>query len=96
MQMAKTEHQLCLFGFTADNEVAKPHQANQVIKFEDPEGKVMIYENPVGTFKMVTRKGTYAFTPHGSIQNLFTAVTHDGVKIHFTKKKLVGKLIYWS
>jgi len=65
------------------------------VKFENSDGKIMIYENPQGLIRMITTKGTYTLYPHATIQNLFTGEA-KGVKVHFAMKKIVGKLIYWS
>lgn len=91
--MAKVQHTIKLAGCKSDNTVAKTHEAFQVVSFMHPNFKVNTYE--MGYAMVETAKGSYKLDLHNSIENLYTGFC-NGVKCHFSKKKIVGKLIYWS
>lgn len=93
--MAK-EQTIRVIGYTNNNLVARTYEAGLVVKFENFSGTVMMYENPAGDYRMITQKGSYILKPDPSKSNQFIGIVGDGIKARFTKKKLVGKLIYWS
>lgn len=84
---------LHLTGKTSNNTVAKTHQATEVVAFSNNNVRVNLNLN--GSITVKTKNGTYVLTAHPTIVNLWTGIA-QGIKVHFTKKKIVGKLIYWA
>jgi hypothetical protein len=93
--MPKVQHSIKLVGRTVKGEVCKTHQAGLIHYFCSPQLFIHVLKDgknvTVSTFKY-----NYTLTPHASIDNLWTGVSPNGAKTHFTKKKIVAKLIYWS
>ncbi|MBT4451265.1 MAG: hypothetical protein HN936_13245 [Bacteroidetes bacterium] len=85
-----------VIGYTDSNLIARPYEAAQVVKFEAVSGAIMMYENPAGDYRVITRKGSYVLKPDPSQYNRFVGTVGNGIQCHFMKKKIVGKLIYWA
>lgn len=97
--MAKAQHEVKLVGRLADGSIAKTHQANEVVGFSDEANNIKLWPVPddmllSGDFFLQTSKGRYILKKHDSL-NLFQGKV-NGCKIHFTKKKVIAKLIYWA
>ena len=94
--MPKTQRTIKLAGVIgSDNIPAKTHQAEYIRVFADADNKFNIRKMTDGNVQLGTKKGCYTLAKHPSIENLFTGIC-NGVKCHFTKKKIVGKLVYWA
>ena len=93
--MAK-EQTIRVIGYTNNNLIARTYEAGLVVKFENFSGTVMMYENPAGDYRIITRKGSYILKPDPSQDNRFTGIIGDGIKCHFMKGEIAGKLIYWA
>lgn len=94
--MAKKQHIVKLNGVMANGEIAKTHQADEVVAFTD-ENSIFRIPVSVGTHRYVTTvKGSTLLEKVATSHNMFVGVAANGIKIHFTHKKIVGKLIYWS
>ncbi len=91
----KTQKIISLTGYTAENIPATPQNADQVTYFRNAKNTLHAIVMDTGLICIQTQKDHYILNPHDSIENLFTGVL-NGIKVHFTKKKLVGKLMYWS
>lgn len=94
MQIAKTERQIPLVGVTESGDPARI--GSEVKYFTSDDGKVTVRNSASKGTVLITNKGQYPLVPHESIANLFRTKTDQGIKIHFTKKKVVAKLIYWA
>lgn len=93
MKTHKKQNIVKLTGMTKENKPATIQQADQVIYFSD--GKHIRVERMTQfTAVLDTKKGRYQLVKHDTL-NIFKGVC-NGVKVHFTKKKVTGKLIYWS
>jgi len=93
--MAKAQT-IKVIGYTDTHLVAQTYEADQVVKFENLSGSLMMYETPFGDYRVITRKGSYILKPDPSHNNWFMGTVGDGMKCCFIRKKIVGKLIYWS
>lgn len=93
--MSKEQHTVALAGYLANGERAASHNASEVRYFSDAFENFVVRASADGNVVLHTSKGTYPLVKHPSIKNLFTGVC-AGIKVHMTKKKLVGKVIYWS
>lgn len=93
--MKKTNVVLQLTGKMSNGMVAKTHQAAKVIGFTNNRVSVTKGLKDSVILTTITQKGVYTLKPHPSIDNLWTGVANN-VKVHFTKKKIVAKLIYWA
>jgi len=91
--MPKTQHTIKLAGLLSNGSTAKTHEAWQVVGFASDNFKVSVYA--AGYAIVETAKGSYQLGLHDTIEDLYTGIC-NGVKCHFTKKKIVGKLIYWA
>ena len=89
----KVQHTIKLSGCKSDFTIAKAHEASQVIAFMNPNFRVDTYA--MGYALVETAKGTYRLDPHPSIDSLYVGIC-NGIKCHFTKKRVVAKLIYWA
>lgn len=92
----KKEYKVKLFGVLADGTKAKTHQAAEVVMFTNEKRSIQVPLNHSRQQKVITAKGEYILDAHESIKNLYTGITWQGIKMHFTKKKLVAALIYWA
>jgi hypothetical protein len=92
--MSKEQTIVKLAGYISHDQLAQTHNADQVSYFCD-EGGQFIVKGDGDDVYLQTHKDGYNLKKHPSIQNLYTGIC-AGTKVHFTKKKLVGKLIYWS
>jgi hypothetical protein len=92
--MAKQQHFVKLAGYIEDHQLAKTHNADQVSYFCDEDGQFIVKGDGEDVY-LQTHKNGYSLKKHPSIQNLYTGIC-AGTKVHFTKKRIVGKLIYWS
>ncbi len=90
------EQTISVIGYTHSNRIARIYEAGQVVKFENVSGTVFMYETPTGDFRVITRKGSYILKPDPSQDNRFTGIVGDGIKCHFMKEEIAGKIIYWS
>jgi len=92
----KTQTTLAVNGYLKDGSRAQTHNADQVKSFRNPKGSIIIRAMLGSSVTVTTTEGIYELSKHPTIKNLFTGITDNGIKMHFTKKKIVGKLIYWS
>ena len=83
-----------LKGMMLNMEPARNHQADKVVAFMNQEKgvTVKIYEDYV---LVSTKKGDYTLPKSKAIINMYCG-TARGIKVHFTAKKIVAKLIYWA
>ncbi|MCP4718194.1 MAG: hypothetical protein GY860_01950 [Desulfobacteraceae bacterium] len=91
----KTQHTIPVTGRILDGDTAKTQQASEVSYFMDTKKQFRIHGITNESVIVNTNKGSYTLDAHATIANLFTGIA-SGIKVHFTKKKIVGKLIYWS
>lgn len=89
------EQTIKVVGYTDSNIIARTYQADQVVKFENFSGTVMMYETPTGDYRVITRKGSYILKPDPSQNNRFIGTVGNGIKCHFIKEKIAGQLSYW-
>ena len=100
--MSKKQYIVRLSGYTADGVKASTQQGGQVTSFRNERNSVKVTNHSVlestdqRTVTLETRHGRYILLAHNSIDNLFIGRTNTGIKLHFTKKKIVAKLIYWA
>jgi len=94
--MAKVQSIVPLAGYMANGIKAKTHQANNVVAFWSKGYTFKVHRSASNGFILTTAKGSYKLTPHMSIVNLWTCRTNTDVICHFSKKKIVAKLIYWA
>jgi hypothetical protein len=92
--MAKKQHFVKLAGYVSHDQLAQTHNASEVCFFSD-EGGQFIVKSDGDNIYLQTHKDGYRLKKHPSIKNLYTGIC-AGTKVHFTKKRIVGKLIYWS
>ena len=85
-----------VIGYTNNNLVARTYEAGRVVKFENFSGTVMMYENPTGDYRLITRKGSYILKPDPSQNKRFTGTVGDGIKCQFLEEEITGQLIYWA
>lgn len=91
----KTQTIVTLKGMTKTGH-ATTQDGNKVVTFVDDKHLFKVVNSETqGIVILCTAKGNYSLEVHVSIANLYTGVA-NGVKVHFTKKKIVGKLIYWA
>jgi hypothetical protein len=93
--MPKKQHIIKLAGCTVKGEICKTHQASLVHTFRDVNNYIHVFVNAKNA-RVVSFHDEYTLAPHASIDNLWTGVSRKGNKVHFTKKKVVAKLIHWS
>lgn len=96
--MTKKQHNIKLYGCKSNGIVAKTHEADKVVYFTDINRvwRVITVEgSDTAWVKTDNFNMTYKLKKHGSITNLWTGKMGQ-TKTHFTKKKVVAKLIYWS
>lgn len=93
--MAKQQHTIKMYGIMQDCSKAKTHQSKDVASFTNEKGSIFVDLIDDNTVEVRTAKGTYALHKH-EVNNLFRGVVGDGIKMHFTKKAVVAKLIYWA
>lgn len=96
--MAKEQIIIKLVGKLTDGSAAKTHQAGVVTGFSDVDGQFRLWPVPddmllSGDYFLQTAKGRYTLKKHATLDMYQGEV--NGCKIHFTHKKIVGKLIYW-
>ena len=92
----KTQTTVALTGLTKSGTTATTQDGKRVVAFVDVNNRFKVVNSETqGIVTLCTDKGKYPLEIHDSIANLYTGVAND-VKVHFTKKKIVGKLIYWS
>jgi len=95
--MSKEQHIVKMAGYLKDGTKAKTHQANQVHEFRDEKGIFTIRNaSSIKTRYVVTPKSKTRLQASAFHHNVFMGKADNGVKIHFTQKKVVAKLIYWS
>jgi hypothetical protein len=82
-------------GYTKAGILAKTHNASEVRSFRNAKGSIKVTSVAGGNVLLHTHKGVYILRPAVNGNNLYTGRADD-IIIHFTKKKLVGKVIYWS
>ncbi len=99
--MAKKQVKVALYGILPDNRgLAKTSDADEVAEFhgDSPEGSKAYFSvtHPdLGPVCITTPKGVYyeeTTNPHGTLHKF----NIEGIKVHVTFKKIVGKLIYWA
>lgn len=94
--MPKVQFNVPLAGYMASGVKAKTHQANKVVVFWSKDFTFKVHRSASKGMILTTAKGSYKLTPHMSIPNKWTCRTDTNVIIHFSKKKIVAKLIYWA
>lgn len=92
--MSKAQHTVELAGYISPDQPAQTHNADQVMFFCDEGGQFIVKDHGDDVY-LQTHKNGYTLKKHSSIRNLYTGVC-AGIKVHVTRKKIVGKLIYWS
>ena len=91
----KQQHNIKLQGHLLDGQIAKTHQADLVRCFKSADNKFIIKSAGNGLVQITTAKGSYQLKKHPVIENLYFGQCRN-IKCHFTMKKVVAKLIYWS
>ena len=81
-----------LVGVLENGSTAKTHQAADVVAFQGDKVSVIIHKDFV---RLSTKKGVYDLPKSKSVINLYQGAAR-GIKVHFTAKKIVAKLIYWA
>ena len=94
--MPKSQHNVPLAGYTADGKKANTQQADKVVVFWSADFTFKVRNSASKGLVLTTAKGSYKLTPHMSIANKWTCRTNTNIICHFSKKKLVAKLIYWA
>ena len=96
--MAKQQHTIKLAGYKSDGTLANTHEGDQVVVFKNTTNSIHVRQTCINSnqVRVLTHDGRYILRSHGSIANLYTVKLANGLKMHFTKKKLVAKLIYWA
>jgi hypothetical protein len=90
----KAQHELKLVGVLQDGSIAKTHQADLVVQYQNKEHKLRActVENKVC---ITTPKGVYMLDATSQNPNMYMGICKDS-KTHVILKKTVGKLIYWA
>jgi hypothetical protein len=91
---SKVQRIVKLSGMTLTHDIARTHERNNVAYFLDSEKKFRVANVTENIAELVTAKGNYILNKHQSA-NRYQG-TCNGVKVHFTMKQIVGKLIYWA
>ena len=92
----KEQHIIKLTGCLTNGTHVNPQTCPRVAYFSGDSGKIRDY------FKVeLIRQGVKVTTPKGIYQlklkgNIYIGVVGDGIKMHVSLKKMVGKLIYWA
>lgn len=94
--MPKSQHSIPMAGYTKAGDKAKTHMADQVVVFWSKDFTFKVHRSASKGMILTTAKGSYKLTPHMSISNKWTCRTDTNIIIHFSKKKIVAKLIYWA
>lgn len=92
--MAKKQHIVEMTGYVAVDTPATVQQGKDVKRFMDNGNHFCIKNINDKSVELVTAKGSY-FLWKSKRSNIYMG-TAAGVKVHFTKKVIVGKLIYWA
>lgn len=90
----KTQHELKLVGVLSDGSIAKTHQANQVVQFQNKESHIRVMEYN-GKAYVITQRDTYPLDVSAQNPHMYMGICKDS-KTHVILKKTVGKLIYWA
>ena len=90
----KKQHTVRLAAYTSKGIACGTHEADQVHLFRNDKNTVHVKYVDANTVLVITHKNQYPLTKHSTITNLWCGVTDDGIKVHFTMKKIVGKFIY--
>ncbi len=93
--MTKKQHIIPVAGHILGGDKATPQQTREIAYFMDTNKLFHIHGITEESILVDTFKGSYTLKAHATIKDLFTGIA-NGIKIHFTKKKIVGKLIDWS
>ena len=92
----KQQHSIKLYGYIDHVTKAKTHNADKVVLFRNDINSIRIKrtDEESDNLTMFTHKGSYLLVPHPN-QNIYTAII-NGVKVHFSKRKIVGELRFWN
>ena len=90
----KVQHFVKLSGITLTGDIARTHERNNVAYFLDSEKKFRVANVTDNIAELLTKKDSYILKKHPTA-NRYQG-TCNGVKVHFTMKQIVGKLIYWA
>ena len=94
--MSKEQKIIKLTGKHSDGGKAK--YANKVSyfhgQFNKSEHQVTVFNITDKYATVATVKGQYTLTKHDTL-NIYQGEC-NGIKVHFTKKKIVAQLIYWA
>lgn len=93
--MAKQQYNLKMYGYISEHAKAKTSDAKRVRFFQDDDKQFCVVPKSDGSVCVMHNKTAFKLYPHKTIENLFTG-EHNGTKYHFTKKKIVGKIVYWA
>ena len=87
-----------LVGVLSNGDVAKTHQADRVIAFVNDKRSIRIPVPADSCYlvNMITADGSYKLYAHKTIENVWMGFVKNKIKVHFKKKKVVGKIIYWA
>jgi carbonic anhydrase len=79
------------------NTKAKTSDSKKVIAFINDKNSVRLTTSTEGVVTMRTNVAEYTLIKHAT-KNMYIGVidTVTDIKVHFTHKAIVGKLIYWS
>jgi len=91
----KKNHVVKMKGIKANGLVARTQQVDQIVKFENDTGSIAVSHTGDRNVTIKTNSGEYELTPHATMANLWIGVCNN-VKVHYTQKKIVGKVVYWA
>lgn len=91
--MSKQKHVIKLHGIDKDGNKTKSHNACDVVAFVNVNSKIKVQVIDKYEALLITKKDDYLLVI-GNVKNLYQG-TCNGVKVHFSKKKIVATLTYW-
>lgn len=94
----KKQHTIKLFGVDEAGDRVNAQQAAKVVAFVDADNKVRVDNINKHDVALTTSKGKYTLKV-GKRTSLYRGV-YQGIcqdtKVHFSKQKIVAKLMYWA
>ncbi len=91
----KTQKIIELMGYTAERIPANTHQTKLITYFRNVKDTIHVEYITDDAVKITTAKDSYVLRKHPQRTNLFLGVLNS-IKVHFVRKKIVGKLMYWN
>jgi len=92
--MAKTPHTIELVGLTLDNEQAK--FGKDVVKFCNTTRTITVRNITDLIAELCTNKDNYILNKAFPNNRYTGTCGKDNTHVHFVKKQIVAKLIYWA